>query len=189
MDGKSSVLRAPENSSNNLFDLNVYRASGGSNNTLEQKFSKIAELESKYPTETLNRLATHITKIFVHPEYETTEENQRKAKIQAITNFNVDYGNTIFDIGDLTDTSINKAWNIINADSGAKFTRTIAHSDGTKKTYSSNIKADVNTYYEYVQFKRGIFKCADYGSDKAIEYDSNTGRVTGMTFVFTGELN
>ena len=38
-------------------------------------------------------------------------------------------------------------------------------------------------YYEYMQFKRGIFKCSHVG------YDSQTGRVDQISFVFTGKIH
>ena len=42
--------------------------------------------------------------------------------------------------------------------------------------------ADIMKYYEYYQFKRGIFKCND------IKYDDTTGRVSEIDFIFTGSL-
>ena len=47
----------------------------------------------------------------------------------------------------------------------------------------SDIREDVYTYYEYIQFKRAHFDCTD------IEYDGNTGRVIGMEFEFNGKFN
>ena len=41
---------------------------------------------------------------------------------------------------------------------------------------------DVMKYYEYYQFKKGIFKCTK------LEYDQNTGRVSTITFTFTGDI-
>ena len=38
-------------------------------------------------------------------------------------------------------------------------------------------------YYEYMQFKRGVFKCTN------LEYDNNTGRVTKIDFKFTGKIH
>lgn len=38
-------------------------------------------------------------------------------------------------------------------------------------------------YYEYMQFKRGVFKCTN------LEYDNNTGRVTKIDFEFTGKIH
>jgi len=48
------------------------------------------------------------------------------------------------------------------------------------KNNNSNILA----YYEYYQFKRGIFECGE--SD--ITYDNVTGRVSSISFTFTGKI-
>lgn len=53
-----------------------------------------------------------------------------------------------------------------------------------KNLNSDEIKEAVNTYYEYVQFKRAIFDC-DVDS---VRY-SNTGRIVYMKFNFTGKYN
>ena len=46
-----------------------------------------------------------------------------------------------------------------------------------------NVYEALCTYYEYMQFKRGIFKC------NKIEYDDgDTGRVVGIEFEFTGDI-
>ena len=61
-------------------------------------------------------------------------------------------------------------------------------SDNTVKTYEEMINKVKNTanifqYYEYSQFKKGIFKCT------AIEYDDEvTGRVKTISFSFTGKI-
>ncbi len=44
------------------------------------------------------------------------------------------------------------------------------------------IRTDVYTYYEYVQFKRARFDC------KKVEYDNKTGRITKLEFEFTGKF-
>ena len=38
-------------------------------------------------------------------------------------------------------------------------------------------------YYEYMQFKRGVFKCTN------LAYDDNTGRVSKIDFEFTGKIH
>ncbi len=43
-------------------------------------------------------------------------------------------------------------------------------------------KANVMKYYEYYQFKKGIFKCTN------IEYDSTSNRVKTIDFKFTGNI-
>ena len=43
---------------------------------------------------------------------------------------------------------------------------------------SHGVKDDAYKYYEYIQFKRCIFKCTE------MKYDNNTGRVSNITFEF-----
>ena len=40
---------------------------------------------------------------------------------------------------------------------------------------------DIFRYYEYMQFKKGKFKCTGVTYD-----DINTGRINGLSFKFTG---
>lgn len=47
----------------------------------------------------------------------------------------------------------------------------------------SDIREDVYTYYEYIQFKRAYFDCEN------VDYDNSTGRITKMDFDFTGKFN
>ena len=44
--------------------------------------------------------------------------------------------------------------------------------------------ASIMKYYEYYQFKRGIFKC----TSTDITYDQSTGRVSTIKFTFTGKI-
>lgn len=43
-------------------------------------------------------------------------------------------------------------------------------------------KSDIYKYYEYNQFKRGVFKCDE------LTYDKLTGRVSSMKFEFSGKI-
>lgn len=43
-------------------------------------------------------------------------------------------------------------------------------------------KSDIYKYYEYNQFKRGVFKCDE------LTYDKPTGRVSSMKFMFLGKI-
>ena len=47
----------------------------------------------------------------------------------------------------------------------------------------SQIRNDVYTYYEYIQFKRAYFDC------ESVEYNQETGRIVEMVFKFTGKFN
>ena len=58
----------------------------------------------------------------------------------------------------------------------------------TKKAVAT--KAEVLTkmelalkYYEYMQFKRGVFECTN------LEYDNVSGRVKTIEFKFTGKIH
>ena len=46
----------------------------------------------------------------------------------------------------------------------------------------SRIREDIYRYYEYIQFKRAIFKCTK------LQTDSSTGRIIEMDFEFTGKI-
>lgn len=53
----------------------------------------------------------------------------------------------------------------------------------TEKQNSNKYYTAACTYYEYMQFKKGIFKCNN------VEYDTSaTGRVTALEFEFTGDI-
>lgn len=56
-------------------------------------------------------------------------------------------------------------------------------SDWSSIAPGSQIRTDIYTYYEYVQFKRAYFDCTE------TKYSSQTGRVISMKFKFNGRLN
>ena len=43
-------------------------------------------------------------------------------------------------------------------------------------------KNDIYKYYEYMQFKKGVFNCEN------LTYDNSTGRVNNMKFTFSGKI-
>lgn len=62
---------------------------------------------------------------------------------------------------------------------------TVSDTELTNKTTYNSIQAlkrYVDTYYEYVQFKRAKFDCT------SVEYNQQTGRIIKMTFKFTGKF-
>lgn len=70
------------------------------------------------------------------------------------------------------------AWKQFNIDSK---TKKISGFDEIKS--GSNIRNNVYTYYEYIQFKRAHFDCKNVG------YNNKTGRIISMEFSFTGKFN
>lgn len=102
-----------------------------------------------------------------------------KEKYKRINAFNENVGDIFFPLSDkdskpIEDEKINKWWEDYFSDKASK------ESDTTHKT----IKEDLALYYEYDQFKRGIFKYVQ--SDNL--YDENTGRIKYMKFQFTGDF-
>lgn len=68
-----------------------------------------------------------------------------------------------------------------------------AYKEVTGKTLSitqiNNNCKDVCMYYEYIQFKRVYFDCKSDDTGKSgVEYDTNTGRIIKMTFVYNGKI-
>lgn len=128
-------------------------------NTFENNIKlKIDKIEKDYGESVLQNLSTGLTKIFITPTGST--EQQKKDKIDAITNFNSAYGKEKYSIS--TDQKIQEAWSDIGP--------------------GGTVRKDVYTYYEYVQFKRAIFKCND------VKYNQQTGRIISMDFSFTGKF-
>lgn len=63
-----------------------------------------------------------------------------------------------------------------------------SYSTNKEVTSQSELNAEkerVYKYYEYIQFKRGIFK----SNSNAIQYDTATGRICYMEFSFTGDIH
>ena len=62
-----------------------------------------------------------------------------------------------------------------------QFSELKARNEATYQTIFA-LKKKVDTYYEYVQFKRAKFDCI------GTEYDQDTGRILKMNFKFTGKF-
>lgn len=58
----------------------------------------------------------------------------------------------------------------------------VSVNDWNQLKKDSEIRKDVYTYYEYVQFKRARFDC------EKTEYDKQSGRIINMEFKFTGKF-
>ena len=91
----------------------------------------------------------------------------------AIQTYNSLTGSTSYATTDLTTTNTNIYTEYTN------MIRDLCGDTSSGATVHTN---SILAYYEYYQFKRGIFTC-----DK-IDYDSDTGRVSSIEFTFTGEI-
>ncbi len=125
-------------------------------NTVEHTKFRVTEAS-------LDRLVTGYDNIFISAEEYNGKSIEDKVKI--FWNFNSSLGADFFTIkGGIDEDDLDRLWNLIDED--------------------SDIREKVNTYYEYVQFKRAIFDC----EPDSVKY-STTGRLIKMNFIFTGKFN
>ena len=85
-------------------------------------------------------------------------------------------------------TSEKDMWTAINLwNANIKGNMTTDTTKDVQEQYNSinnnNNKEQLYIYYEYMQFKRARFNCK-----QPVEYDSKTGRITKMEFVFNGKI-
>lgn len=141
--------------------------------------SNYIKYDGPITAESFDRLVTGYDKIFISNEdynkintiQNKTKEQIVKEKAQLFLNFNsavgVDFFNVVNNDGTLkNENDFNKMWKKMNDDK------------------TNGIKNAVNTYYEYIQFKRAIFKC----NANNVRY-SSTGRIVYLEFEFTGKYN
>lgn len=159
-DGKNrSELTAPDKKQR-IFKNDDYSIAS-TNNTFNELFKDIRKLELKYSTGVLNNLANGLTKIFISDDdFKNYKNNNINKAKQIIYNFNSAYGSEKLSADD---SKIDNSWKEINE--------------------KSEIRENVYTYYEYLQFTRAHFKCVK------VEYDSESGRIIEMDFQFTGKIN
>lgn len=131
------------------------------------KTKKIEANNGKYTLseEKLKNLVVGYDKIFISNN--KFNQSSDTDKVQIFSNFNSAFGQEVFKIEYKKDgslkTSLTNLWKVIDE--------------------NSSFRADLNKYYEYVQFKRAHYKCI------STEYNTDTGRIVKMQFKFTGEFN
>ena len=143
---------------NRLFTgSNQYTVDDITNKFKDDIKEEIDKLEDKYTASALQNMCKAVNEIFVNTNGKN-EEDKHKAMLDAVVAYN---------------NCCKKGEN--------------KETDSKNLTTSFNdiqeIKDDVYEYYEYVQFKRAIFKCTK------TEYNNNTGRITKMEFQATGKFN
>ena len=141
----------------------------GDINSLKNKILKENGKEVNYSETILNNLVTAYNKIFI----DNFESKTNIEKSQVFFNINRVFGIEVYKLYNSDDTLIsdkdlNDLW---------------------KENFIKDLKDDVNKFFEYVQFKRAVFKCEGKNGAGGIEYSQNNGRVTKMSFKFTGEFN
>lgn len=135
---------------------------GYSNNDKIKNNSK----KIQWPTGSLDRLVTGYDKIFLSDD-DFNNRLSEEEKIQTFYNVNSSLG-----IDDFF---------VIEYDNRGNLSTNLGD---IRNLIMTKIKPNIDIYYEYVQFKRGIFDCVA----NSVKY-SSSGRITSMTFKFTGEFN
>lgn len=154
-----------------LFKKNLYKQSESENTIIEQIFNEAIRIENIYRgSDYATKLAKSINSLILSErQIEYNRENKKMSDIQSkatsVITFNRIVGNNSGLVIDFDDTNESEI----------------------KTAYKNMIKliteeASIMKYYEYYQFKRGIFKCTN------VSYDDITGRVSEIDFSFTGEI-
>ena len=154
-----------------LFKKNLYKQSETENTIIEQIFNEAIRIENIYRgSDYATKLAKSINSLILSErQFEYNRENKKMSDIQSkaasVITFNKIVGNNSSLAIDFDDTNESEI----------------------KQAYKDMIKliteeASIMKYYEYYQFKRGIFKCTN------VSYDNITGRVSEIDFSFTGKI-
>lgn len=153
-----------------LFKNGIY-----SNNGIDNFIHTATGIEEVYGgTDTATKLAKSIDSLILTQEQIDYNQNYKKmspvnSKWKAVQDY----------------ISISKDKSILG---GKKVNESISE-DEINNIYSNMQRkltndASIMKYYEYYQFKRGIFKC----TSTDITYDQPTGRVSTIKFTFTGKI-
>lgn len=166
IDGKIQKI-----STTKLFRYTEYVQSQSSNQIVEQIFNRAINTEEIYGNSTIaTKLAKSINSLILSDEQlKYNEENRNMSRWNSWTNSLITYNRIVnkknrIDFDDTNQESI--------ADAYEKMIDTLLND------------ANIMQYYEYYQFKRGIFECGE----NDIKYDSVTGRVSSISFKFTGKI-
>ena len=148
-----------------------------SNNGIENFIQKATDIEEKFGgKDKAEKLAKNIGSLI-------------------LTQQQIDYNSSIMSETESKRQALAQYISIVGEDNDLNITSDSIKPKETSDSDNQNIKTlyknmtdkltkydDVMKYYEYYQFKKGIFKCTK------LEYDQNTGRVSTITFTFTGDI-
>lgn len=163
LDGKLSMFYAPTSSSSDtythLIKSNGYEQSSTVNTFQAEISSTVSDLEDKYGTDTLTKLTTRITEIFIANSSSDSQKDNAVEQFKKYCKRTSIAGETVEAI----------TWNDIKE--------------------QSQIRKEIYQYYEYVQFKRAKFDCTGNSySTNDVVYSQTTGRIIEMNFKFNGKF-
>ena len=134
------------------------------NNTIANIISQATNIENKYDAQTASKLAKSIKSLIVNEEEDENEIN----KIMSEQHVSKESA-----INALKQRSVNDY-------------KAMTHEEKTYEQIEQILLNGYNgisirTYYEYIQFKRAVFKCEGIGYDNNV---GGSGRVSSLTFSF-----
>lgn len=134
------------------------------NNTIANIISKATNIEDKYDAQIASKLAKSIKSLIVDEEEDFYEINKIMSE-QHVTAENA--------INALKQKSVNDYKAMTNDEK--------TYNQIEQILLNGYNEISIRTYYEYIQFKRAVFKCESIGYDNNV---GGTGRVTSLTFSF-----
>ncbi len=157
--GNGKVFTKDKDNNLLLFKSDSYTQSG-SNNILTGIIKEAQTIEDKYGGVTFaSKLAKNYDSIFLSP----TQVQQE-----------IDNSNNTLDDRAVWERAKNKYNSIV-------LKNKVSSANELRPNGSRSI--EVLKYYEYMQFKRGVFKCTD------LDYDKESGKVSKIKFEFDGEIH
>ena len=174
VNGKEMVISQKDK----LFTRTKYEQSTTRNEIIEQIFNEAVRIEDIYRGSAIaTKLAKSVNSLILDQnQLDYNYNNKQMSYIQSKTNSIMTY-NSIVDAKDKIEYNIEGMdANLINNYVENKY----------KEMYTKLInEASVMKYYEFYQFKRGIFKCKNITDNN---YDKVSGRINLIEFEFTGKI-
>lgn len=115
----------------------------------------------------------------------TITKLESKYGTSSLTNLTTGLSKIFIDTNGTTEEKRNEAVKLFNTAS-----KKVSISAWSEIREGSTIRKEIYQYYEYVQFKRAHFDCTSLEGkgNSGVTYDSGTGRIIEMNFVFNGTI-
>ena len=161
-----------------LFKLSSYSVNGNTRGQLTDIFSITDYVSTEYGSEDAAvNIAKSLSSIILSKDQLDYNLNSKSINMSYADSYRVALG----DYNSLTETDGTKYWYGTGSEENYDYSDTVYAA--YKKMVNAILEDDnILKYYEYYQFKKGIFECTN------IEYDDTYGRVSLIEFEFTGEI-
>lgn len=167
---------------NQVIDYNRRRADVGQNNEKYKPIKLVVTLNNdnkKFSYDENNLLIKNSNEYTISSTVNTFDDIITKG-----TNIEKEYGSNVSQISKLISSFFSEeVKNDTNKQEIAvKKFKALSRKNVNNYNELLGCKNDIYIYYEYTQFKRGVFKCMN------LTYDQPTGRVSSMEFTFSGKI-